>query len=573
MMGMSIKLGLDHSELLALNPTTLLGYDSTVYSGQVLQIRPVEHHRTNDHINTSSNLQPSSAAAAAAAPIAIAAINHGRHPYRTQQSMTRLSSSLPSAIGASNVDNSTPPGLLSTWSPPLSSSQQQQQQQLQSGPPGELHLDVVQSTSPTANRATTTTNSTKSRSSTSSSNGSGVSRSSNDLSGNDGDHNNNNNSEQQQHHHGDDGDGGIIPGLMNLFGLFGVNALLKSRSRAASDSGSGLEWAKNALFSSSSKSGSGTQGDEEQHSDPIFDQITSPYYPSARKKSSLSPLLSTRQQQHDEKGMSDEDEEDDSDSDREEEDSQSEEKKVPVSTKAAAPVQLRGTEQGSVLDQDQIQHIADALPLRYRNNDWGLVYSLREHGASINTLYRRALDLQDGPGILNIQTSKRHLFGAFITETLEDNKSLKPKYYGTGECFVFTFQPEYQVFRWNNRREPHFIHSTAHCLCIGERAIFIRGSLESGSTHECPTFGNPPLCPSEDFNVYAVELWAPVKKSSDLPLFLPELAAQIQREKDEELQQKRDWISRQQKLQEEHAPLGTERKPTRERHETTPPSS
>jgi len=52
------------------------------------------------------------------------------------------------------------------------------------------------------------------------------------------------------------------------------------------------------------------------------------------------------------------------------------------------------------------------LPVRYRQYDWSLTYSISEHGASINQFYR--LLKSKGPTITIIQESHGNIFGGLV---------------------------------------------------------------------------------------------------------------------------------------------------------------
>lgn len=70
------------------------------------------------------------------------------------------------------------------------------------------------------------------------------------------------------------------------------------------------------------------------------------------------------------------------------------------------------------------------MPRRERLAKWRLAYSTKQHGISLNTLYRAA---PPGPTVLLVKDSAGHVFGAFCTEQWK----VAPRYYGTGKSFVF----------------------------------------------------------------------------------------------------------------------------------------
>eukprot|EP00913_Durusdinium_trenchii_P014215 g13341.t1 len=67
-------------------------------------------------------------------------------------------------------------------------------------------------------------------------------------------------------------------------------------------------------------------------------------------------------------------------------------------------------------------------------SSWRLAYSLRLHGVSLKTFYRRMQ--REGPSLLVIQDHQGHVFGGFAASAWR----LGDRYYGTGESFVFRFR-------------------------------------------------------------------------------------------------------------------------------------
>jgi len=97
---------------------------------------------------------------------------------------------------------------------------------------------------------------------------------------------------------------------------------------------------------------------------------------------------------------------------------------------------LLKSEKGSILSSDQLDVIHRALPVRHYNKDWDLVYSSREHGISLATLYR-SVGSNIEETVIVVQTSKGQIFGGYASERWHPTS----RYYGTGESLVFTFNP------------------------------------------------------------------------------------------------------------------------------------
>ncbi|MPC97048.1 TLD domain-containing protein 2 [Portunus trituberculatus] len=97
-------------------------------------------------------------------------------------------------------------------------------------------------------------------------------------------------------------------------------------------------------------------------------------------------------------------------------------------------------------------------------------------------------------------------FGAVVSCSLH----VSELYYGTGESFLFSFQPEFQVFSWTGENT-FFVKGNNESLIVGggdgNFGLWLDGDLYQGRTQPCKTFNNPQLTDSEDFIIKAVECW------------------------------------------------------------------
>eukprot|EP00079_Xenopus_tropicalis_P026009 XP_012819677.1 PREDICTED: oxidation resistance protein 1 isoform X2 [Xenopus tropicalis] len=160
----------------------------------------------------------------------------------------------------------------------------------------------------------------------------------------------------------------------------------------------------------------------------------------------------------------------------------------------------------SLLQTDQIEKLTKHLPPRTIGYPWTLVYSTAKHGMSLKTLYRTMLGL-DTPVLLVIKDSDAQIFGALASEPFK----ISDCFYGTGETFLFTFCPDFEVFKWTGDNM-FFIKGDMDSLAFGggggEFALWLDGDLYHGRSHTCKTFGNCILSKKEDFIVQDIEIWA-----------------------------------------------------------------
>ncbi|XP_040402652.1 oxidation resistance protein 1 isoform X6 [Cygnus olor] len=159
-----------------------------------------------------------------------------------------------------------------------------------------------------------------------------------------------------------------------------------------------------------------------------------------------------------------------------------------------------------LLQPEQIEKLTKSLPPRTIGYPWTLAYSTAKHGMSLKTLYRTMLGL-DTPVLLVIKDSDGQIFGALASEPFK----VSDGFYGTGETFLFTFSPDFEVFKWTGDNM-FFIKGDMDSLAFGggggEFALWLDGDLYHGRSHSCKTFGNHTLSKREDFIIQDIEIWA-----------------------------------------------------------------
>ncbi|KAM4864789.1 oxidation resistance protein 1 isoform 2-T2 [Thomomys bottae] len=186
-----------------------------------------------------------------------------------------------------------------------------------------------------------------------------------------------------------------------------------------------------------------------------------------------------------------------------------------INSKQAAPVKAELesesfrpnlSDPSELLLPDQIEKLTKHLPPRTIGYPWTLVYGTGKHGTSLKTLYRTMTGL-DTPVLMVIKDSDGQVFGALASEPFK----VSDGFYGTGETFVFTFCPEFEVFKWTGDNM-FFIKGDMDSLAFGggggEFALWLDGDLYHGRSHSCKTFGNRTLSKKEDFFIQDIEIWA-----------------------------------------------------------------
>ncbi|KAJ8390239.1 hypothetical protein AAFF_G00109780 [Aldrovandia affinis] len=166
-----------------------------------------------------------------------------------------------------------------------------------------------------------------------------------------------------------------------------------------------------------------------------------------------------------------------------------------------------------LLQEAHIEKLANHLPARTQGYPWQLVYGTAVHGTSLKTLYRNLAEL-DCPVLLVIKDMENQVFGAFSTHPFRVSEHC----YGTGETFLFSFNPEIKVFRWSGENS-YFVKGNTDSLQLGEGVgLWLDADLYHGSSSTCSTFRNQPLSAEQDFTVQGLEVWAfHVKEGEGVP--------------------------------------------------------
>ncbi|GIL82720.1 hypothetical protein Vretimale_8294 [Volvox reticuliferus] len=102
------------------------------------------------------------------------------------------------------------------------------------------------------------------------------------------------------------------------------------------------------------------------------------------------------------------------------------------------------SEPSAIMPMDDLRALASAVPARLAAGRWQLLYGSARDGISLRTLYRKAAGR--APTLLVVREAGAcgHVFGAFAAEAWKSG----PRFYGTGETFVFMLQPHRAKYMW-----------------------------------------------------------------------------------------------------------------------------
>jgi len=197
------------------------------------------------------------------------------------------------------------------------------------------------------------------------------------------------------------------------------------------------------------------------------------------------------------------------------------------------PLSLQGYKDSTknrLLSTELGDEIRNILPARLQiSSDWKLLYSLEQHGSSLNTLYSNtkpnSTRYDKGGYLLVIKDEKNGIFGSYTNEYFHPT-DLK-RFYGNGECFLWKSKTiknkdengqdeegshiQFQAFPYTGLNE-FTIYCTSQFLSLGggdgHYGLWIDHDLLHGVSDHSLTFGNEPLsAQGTKFGILGVELW------------------------------------------------------------------
>jgi len=170
----------------------------------------------------------------------------------------------------------------------------------------------------------------------------------------------------------------------------------------------------------------------------------------------------------------------------------------------------------NILTHNQAMQLYMWLPSRYQLFTPTKLFSTEEDGRSFTRLWSKIDDYY--PTIIIVKTINNEIFGTYCSASWATRRrQASSTYFGTGETFLFRFNPEGEKFPWVGSKKTPVSHSEelfqtadATTLIVGggtEEGFSMRQSLETGTTQRCDTFDNPPLASNRDFQVQALEVF------------------------------------------------------------------
>jgi len=165
-----------------------------------------------------------------------------------------------------------------------------------------------------------------------------------------------------------------------------------------------------------------------------------------------------------------------------------------------------------LLDKHSVGALDSQFSLQQRGQ-WALLFSSKVHGGSFSTMRKNIQNT--GATLIVIKDKDGYVFGGFASMPW----TKCPDFYGTDSSFLFTLQPQLQVFhpRGQNQNFQYFnygMEQLPNGLGMGGQmdyfGLFISDKYDSGHCKGHPrssTFHNLVLSKQQDFRVDEMEVW------------------------------------------------------------------
>ena len=161
-----------------------------------------------------------------------------------------------------------------------------------------------------------------------------------------------------------------------------------------------------------------------------------------------------------------------------------------------------------ILTKDMLKELHSKLPYYHQFTSWTRVYTISIHGCDMKTFYEKVKNINNS--LLVVKDEEGNIFGGYASEELLPSAN----FYGTGECFLFTFfKGEKKIHVYNSTNENDFyLFGDNNQICFGcsddNFALCIRDNLLNGYSKSTLTYNNLPLNgKNEKFLVVKLEVW------------------------------------------------------------------
>ena len=159
-----------------------------------------------------------------------------------------------------------------------------------------------------------------------------------------------------------------------------------------------------------------------------------------------------------------------------------------------------------IFNSIQLKELHSKLPDYHQYTNLRRVFSISVDGCALRSLYDKCEGVNNS--ILVVKDEDGNTFGGYASE------AWKPKFtfYGTGECFLFSYMKENRIYIYNSSGEnDHYMYGDNDQICMGCSddyfSLSLRNNLLDGYSKTTKTYDNKPLNDKDKFTVVKLEIW------------------------------------------------------------------
>jgi len=164
-----------------------------------------------------------------------------------------------------------------------------------------------------------------------------------------------------------------------------------------------------------------------------------------------------------------------------------------------------------IINNNIAEQIRMKIPALYKEAiHWKLLYSIDQHGLSLNTLYSNIKHA--GPCIMAITTDNNEIFGAFTSEPFDP--TISSNYYGSGLSFIWKVNDHGDVdfYQTTSGSNQYFMLADNHFIAMGggngKFGFYLNENLIDGYISPCMTFNyDSDIIENECFECIGLEIW------------------------------------------------------------------
>ena len=159
-----------------------------------------------------------------------------------------------------------------------------------------------------------------------------------------------------------------------------------------------------------------------------------------------------------------------------------------------------------IFNSIQLKELHSKLPYYHQYTGLKRLFSITVDGCALRTFYDKCEGINNS--IIAIKDEEGNVFGGYASESFTP----KFKFYGTGECFLFTFYKDNVINVFNSTgANEHYMYGDNDQICFGCSddyfSLALTNNFLSGYSRKTKTYDNEPLNNEDKFTIVNLELW------------------------------------------------------------------